>query len=185
MSEREPLNKPQQGKHTLSDSPQCPSFTDYNKGFTIPLQHKLDTERGLKKLSHGNGRSSWRWCIENDRHTYALTCSSFPLTHWPRLLSVRSQGCYSDSSSSSLRCLSSPSSCSGNIPVSVLQATAAYIKKRSKTLSPCHPGLAEDFWCRDRLQILDSKELCHLARDDELTHYFKVIFEQNRSYQFL
>ena len=135
MSEREPFNKPRQGKHTLSDSPQHPSFTDYNKDFTIPLQHKMDTERGLKKLSHGNMYSSWRCCIENKGHTCVSTCSSFPFTHWPWLLSGHSQRRYSDSSSSSLHCLSSPSSCCRNIPISVLQAIAAYIKKSSRTLS--------------------------------------------------
>lgn len=88
------------------------------------------------------------------RHTYALTCSSFPLTCWPCLLSGRCHRCCSDSSSSSLHCFPSSSFCSGNIPVSVLQAIVAYRKKRNKTLSPSHPVLMEGFWFRDRLQGL-------------------------------
>lgn len=91
VSERETQSKPWQGKHTLSDSLQHLSFTSYNKGFTISLQHKMDAERSLKKLFHGKGHHSWRWCMENERHRYALTCSSFLLTHWPRLLSGHCQ----------------------------------------------------------------------------------------------
>lgn len=91
VCEREPWSKPWQGKHTLSDSLQHPSFTSYNKGFTISLQHKMAAETALKKLFHGNRHHSWRWCMENERHRYALTCSSFPLTHWPRLLSSHCQ----------------------------------------------------------------------------------------------
>lgn len=78
------------------------------------------------------------------------------------------------------------SSCSGNVPRAVLQTIAAQLKMEMKQPpSPSHPGLAEDFGCRDRFKILDSKKLCHLAQDDEPTHYFKVIFVLKHSYQFL
>lgn len=60
VSDREPWSKLWQGKHMLSDSLHHPSFTNYNKGFTISLQHKMDAERALKKLFHGNGHHSWR-----------------------------------------------------------------------------------------------------------------------------
>lgn len=55
VSEREPLNKPWQWKHTLSDSPQHPSITDYNKGFTIPLKHKMGPERGPMEMGTDAG----------------------------------------------------------------------------------------------------------------------------------
>lgn len=42
VSEREPWSKPWQRRQMLPDSLQYLSFTSYNKGFTICLQHKMD-----------------------------------------------------------------------------------------------------------------------------------------------
>lgn len=54
VSESEPWSKPWQGKHTLTDSLQHPSFTNYNKGFTSSLQHKMHAENLEKTVP-------WKW----------------------------------------------------------------------------------------------------------------------------
>lgn len=54
------------------------------------LYNSLAAQNGSRERSYGNGHRCWRWCIENERHTYRLTCSSFPLTHVPCFLLARS-----------------------------------------------------------------------------------------------
>lgn len=138
----------------------------------------MHAERALKKLFHRNGHHSWRWCMENEKHRYALTCWRFPLPHWPCLLSSQSQRCCSGSSFSSLQRFSSLSSCSENIPVPVLQ------QLQKKHTLPVTQG------CQKNSGVgTDStswiQRSCHLAWDDKRSHYFKVMFELKHSYQFL